>query len=452
MNDRRRDLQDAYGQLLAGRFAAAARRAAPWAAEPDGALLHALALAGSGKVERAAPLLAAIGDANPDRDHPVQDLLRLLPPGAGLPHLRAALRERPDDARLLGALGALLAETGPMDEAVDAFQRVVALRPGNALGWSNLGKALAAEGEWDEAEAAFARALALTPGDARIAYNRAVSLLKSGRLAEGWRALRVRHALPGRPPPLPGPRLENLDVAGRTVLLRHEEGFGDTLQFVRYATALADRGARVVLAMPPALERITRTVPGVADVVPHDVPASYDVWAPLLDVPALFEGAVPGAVPYLRADSPAPRCRPAARSDWSGPATRTGCWTAPAPCRKRRLSRCGRCPNVVWVSLQKGAPAPPWMLDPMNGVRDFADTAGIVAQLDLVVSVDTAVTHLAGGLGKPVLLMDRYDACWRWGVGREDSDWYPGLRIVRQTRPGDWGGVVRRVAEAVSAR
>ncbi len=358
--------------------------AARWTQDPAGALLHALALAGSGAVAEAAPLLARIAAAHPAANHPVQDLLPLLPPEAGLAHLRAALQERPDDPRLLACLGAALTETGPMADALAAFRRVTELRPGDAAAWSNWGKALAAEGRFAEADTAFATAARLAPADPRIAYNRAVMLLKAGRHSEGWAALRVRHALPGRPPPLPGPLLRDLDVAGRTVLLRHEEGFGDTLQFIRYAAPLASRGARVIAAVPAPLQRLLRSAPGVAEVVgPSDLPR-YDLWAPLLDVPALFADHLPADVPYLRAAQPGPALPPGRKiglvwaGDPNGLLDRSRSMPADALLPLRTL------PGVTWISLQKDVRPPGWMLDPMPGVRDFADTAAIVAQLDAV--------------------------------------------------------------------
>ena len=443
--DRGDALRASLAHLQARRFAEALASVRPWADDPQGGLLYALALAGSGEAEGAAPLLARIARANPAANHPLQDLLGLLPPGALLSHLRAGLRHAPDDPRLLALLGTELAASGPMEDALAAFRRVTELRPGDAGGWSNLGKALSAEGRFAEAETAFAAALCLAPGDARIAYNRAVMLLKAGRLAEGWAALRARHALPRRPPPLPGPRLLTLEVAGRTVVLAHDEGFGDTLQFIRYALPLAERGARVIALMPAPLARLIQTVPGVAEVVTGPALPRYDAWSPLLDVPALFGDWIPGSVPYLRAETPGPAL-PSGRKIglvWSGDPA--GLLDRDRSMPVEALDPLRAVPGVTWVSLQKDATPPGWMVNPMPAVRDFADTAAIVAQLDAVVSVDTAVAHLAGGLGKPVLLMDRYDNCWRWLHGREDSPWYPGLRLFRQTAPGDWAGVVRAV-------
>jgi len=444
-------LRAAFAHLQARRFPEAAQAAAPWAGEADGALLHALALAGSGQVDAAAPALARIAAANPGRKHPVQDLLTLLPRGAGAAHVRAALRFSPDDPRLLTALGVELTETGPVQEAIDAFARVTKLQPGDAVAWSNLAKALATELRFAEAEAAFDTAIGLAPADIRIQYNHACMLLKAGRFGEGWDAFRVRHAYPSHPPPLPGPQLDHLDVAGRTILVTHDEGFGDSLQFIRYATLLAERGARVVAWMPQPLVRLMRRVPGVAEVVTGSVLPRYDAWAPLIELARVFRtdlATIPAPISYLFADA-APRPPGfAAGLVWAG--NPKGILNHQRNMPVEALEPLRAIPCVRWVSLQQGVAAPGWMEDNMEAMRDFADTAALVAGLDVVVAVDTAVAHLAAGLGKRVILMDRYDNCWRWLSGREDTPWYPTLRIVRQTTPGDWAGVVRRVAAMVT--
>jgi hypothetical protein len=465
------DLRRALQALHAGEFASAASRSAGWAGGMDleAGLIHALAIAAGGDT-CAAPALARIARSRPQANHPVQDLLDLLRrqgrPAAAVPHLRAAMAEMPEDARLPALLGALLAEVGSMADSVAAFQHAVALRPDGAA-WSNLGKALAAQGRFAEAEDAFDHALSLAPDDPQLALNRAVALLKSGRLAEGWAAFDCRHRLPGRPRALPGPKLAGLDgLQGRTVLLRHEEGFGDTLQFIRYALLLAAHGARVIAWVPASLVRLITRTPGVAAVVPPGaLPPPYDAWCPMLSLPQVFGTTLdhpPPAAPYVAAD-------PAEAAQWAAVLPSTGlrvgvAWagaaratdpTAAATDRVRSmtpdvLAPLGQLPGVRLVSLQFGVQAPAGMLDPMPGVRDFADTAAIVANLDAVVSVDTAVAHLAAGMGKPVFLLDRYDNCWRWLHGRTSSPWYPTLQIHRQPSPGDWASAVAGAAAALS--
>ena len=379
---------------------------------------------------------------------------------------RAAIAALPGDPRLPSLLGELLAEVGPMPAAVEAFRQAAALQP-SAPALSNLGKALAAEGRFDEADAAFAQALALAPDDPQFQLNRAVALLKSGRLREGWEAFECRHRLPHRPAPLPGPRLQGLDgLNGRTVLLRHEDGFGDTLQFIRYAPLLAGLGARVLAWVPAVLARLVARVPGVAGVVPPGaLPPQHDAWCPMLSLPLLFGTALdrmPPAAPYLHAD-PAEAARWAARLPnaglrvgvaWAGAGRPTDPGAAATDrvrsTRPEVLAPLAAVPGVRLVSLQFGAVPPPGVVDAMAEVRDFADTAALVANLDAVVSVDTAVAHLAAGMGRPVLLLDRYDNCWRWLHGRTDSPWYPTLRICRQPRPGDWASTVASAAAALA--
>ncbi|HEY0205119.1 MAG TPA: glycosyltransferase family 9 protein [Acetobacteraceae bacterium] len=464
-------LRRALEDLHAGRYAAAAAASAAPAADPadlEATLIHALAQAAGGDLGTA-PALARIARLRPAHNHPVQDLLDLLRrtnhQAEAVPHLRAAIAAQPNDPRLPSLLGELLAEIGPMPAATEAFRHSATLQP-SAAALSNLGKSLAAECRFTEAGTAFAQALALAPHDPQFQLNRAVALLKSGRLPEGWEAFECRHRLPRRPTPLPAPRLDSLHQAkNRTVLLRHEEGFGDTLQFIRYAPMLAALGARVLAWVPHALSRLVARVPGVAAVVPPGaLPPSHDAWCPMLSLPRLFGTTLdhmPPAAPYLHAD-PAEAARHAARLPaanlqigvaWAGAGRPTDPGAA-ATDRVRSttpqaLAPLGAVPGVQLISLQFGAPAPPGMVDGMAGIQDFADTAALVANLHAVVSVDTAVAHLAAGMGKPVLLLDRYDNCWRWLHGRTGSPWYPTLTIHRQPSPGNWTDTIASAAAAL---
>ncbi|MGI4944612.1 MAG: tetratricopeptide repeat protein [Janthinobacterium lividum] len=464
-------LRRALQHLHAGHYAAAAAASAASAADPadiEATLIHALAQAASGNLG-AAPALARIARLRPTHNHPVQDLLDLLRragrPAEAVPHLRAAIAARPGDPRLPALLGELLAEIGPMPAAIEAFRQSATLHP-TAAALSNLGKSLAAECRFPEAEAAFQQALALSPNDPQFQLNRAVALLKSGRLPEGWEALECRHRLPHRPIPLPTARLTSLhQLKGQTILLRHEEGFGDTLQFIRYAPMLAALGARVVAWVPPPLLRLVARVPGITAIVPPGaLPPPHDAWCPMLSLPRLFRTTLdrmPPAAPYLHAD-PAESARWSARLPpaalrigvaWAGAARPTDPGAA-ATDRVRSttpeiLAPLGTVPGIKLISLQFGVPAPSGMVNGMAGIQDFADTAALVANLDAVVSVDTAVAHLAAGMGKPVLLLDRYDNCWRWLHGRADSPWYPTLTIHRQPNPGDWPSTISSAAAAL---
>jgi hypothetical protein len=264
-------------------------------------------------------------------------------------------------------------------------------------------------------------------------------------------------------------------VNAQTVLLTHEQGFGDTLQFCRYIPLLAARGARIVLAVPPPLQRLLGTLQGVSEMVPTDSKLPPYHWhCPMMSLPRVFGTTletIPAAIPYLTAD-------PALVEDWAARlpprrGVRVGLvWAGQArpwlpgfttldTRRSTSLARFapfGAIEGVQFISLQAGTSAseartpPPGLVlhDPMPSVTDFADTAAIIANLDLVISVDTSVVHLAGALGKPVFLLDRYDNCWRWLSGRTDSPWYPRLRIFRQTRIGDWAPVMQQAAAALA--
>jgi tetratricopeptide (TPR) repeat protein len=512
-------LRAAFEHLQAHRFAAAAALAGGLVAavpdDPRVSLVLALALAAQGMAGKAAPLLQRISRARPDCAHPCRDLQALLAdqpalldaqfaacraldpsdpglafayadflhesdrPEAAAVLLAGLLRDRPTLAPAHNLLGIALSDLGEPEAAIAAFRAAVDGAPAEAPAWANLGLALRHQGRFDAALAAYDAALARSPTDTRIRLNRAVALLAAGRLEAAWADFECRQRLSGAPPMPPGRLLPSLDpgpdLAGRTVLVTHEEGFGDTLQFVRYLPMLAARGARVLAWVPKELSRLLADAPGLTGLVPPDAPPpAYDWHCPFCSLPRAFAttlSTIPARVPYLHAD-------PALAAAWAGRLPADGLrvglvwagqarpWLAGFSALDRRRSTTlasfaplAELPGARFVSLQKGPAAgqartpPPGLalLDPMGQVSDFADTAAIVANLDVVVSVDTAVVHLAGALGKPVLLLNRYDGCWRWLYGRADSPWYPSLRIFRQSRPGDWAPVMAEAAEALAA-
>jgi tetratricopeptide (TPR) repeat protein len=396
---------------------------------------------------------------------------------AAIPLLAPALLAHPDNAEAHYEMGQALAEAGRFAEAAESFGKAIASDPAPAAFWANLGMMLKVEGQPDAALRAYGEALARAPNDRLIRMNRVVAQLHAGRFAEAWPDADLVFAQPGsarlpfdrRLPPLS----DRPDLRGRTVLVFQEEGLGDTLQFMRYLPLLALRGARVAVAVPPALTRLLRTVPGVADVPEGDAPVpQHDFHCSFNGLPRAFETTletIPCVVPYVAAD-------PVLVRHWAarlalGNGLRVGiCWAGQArpwlagfvALDQRRstslatLAPLAAVPGIQLVSLQKGPASAEIsaagfdLLDVMDEVRDFADTAAIVANLDLVISVDTSVVHLAGAVGKPVFLLDRYDNCWRWLSGREDSLWYPTLRIFRQQRSGDWAPVIARVATALA--
>ncbi len=508
----------AVAALEAGRFAEAEMSVASWSrqqpADIMAALLMGLAIAGQGDPARAAPLLQSVAEARPDCAHPCRDLAKLCPAAPALvaAQFRACRALAPDDPKLGYAYAAFLLDggnpapaasvlravlasapgfgpahnvygmalfdLGDIAGAIASFRRATALDPGEGAPWANLGMALKTEGLFDAAIAACDRAVACAPDDAQIRLNRAVALLRAGRMTEAWPDYEQRLALGGGPRLPPAtllPAVAGLDLTGRTVLVWHEEGFGDTLHFARYVPLLAARGARVVAWVPAELSRLFASLDGVAEIVsgPAAVPA-FDWHCPFFSLPRAFAttlDTVPGTIPYLHAD-PALAAAWAARMPgdcalrvglvWAGQARP---WVPSFTMLDRRrstslatLAPLGAVAGARFVSLQKGpaaaearVPGGLVMDDPIADAADFADTAAIIANLDVVVSVDTAVAHLAGAMGTPVLLLDRYDSCWRWLCGREDSPWYPTLRILRQPSSGDWAPVVQRAAGMLAA-
>ena len=504
--------------------ARAVRKADPGDVQAD--LLEGLAIAAMGEAERAAPLLAAAAAARPEAEHPCLDLARLqpaLPQALVVRQFRACLDLAPSDARLRRAFAGFLlkaddpeaaeavlaglsgdaaaqhlkgmarAELNRFASAISSFKIAVALQPTAAAAWSNLGIVLKIEGELQKAILAHDRAVALEPENPQFRVNRAVALLQAGAWERAWQDYEYRMdlaAVPGFDRSRALPALAGgVRLAGRTVLALHEEGFGDTLQFLRYLPLLADLGARVIACVPRELARLMRLVPGVAEVV-TDAAAlpPHDFVCPMFSLPRVFGTTVATIPPVpelafneaLRGGSVAYRPVPARdraatdadAGDPEAPPRRIGLvWagqarpTAPGFRTLDRRRSAGlaafaplaKVPGMCFVSLQAGPPArqaaPPGLEleDAMTEVTDFLDTAGIIATLDAVVSVDTSVVHLAGLMGKPVLLADRYDGCWRWLHGRSDSPWYPKLRIFRQENPGDWSGPMARVAAALDA-
>jgi Flp pilus assembly protein TadD len=389
---------------------------------------------------------------------------------------RAALRLRPDHASAMLNLGSARQTLNHVEEAEALFRRAMALGADPARGKSNLSLALMEQGRPDEAEICLREALADRPDYAEARANLALALLTLGRLEEGFQLYESRgavEAMGGPAPVLAEPRWTGQALNGETVLLYAEQGFGDVLQFCRYAPMVAAAGGRVVLVVPRALRRVMTTLDGVAEVLTEedDVLPPFDYHCPLLSLPFAFGTrmeTIPAAVPYLRGD-PAPWERfldglPGLKVGlvWAGK-SRTEQPHAVAIDKRRSMRLLDMMPLVEvdgcsFVSLQLGPPAvqmhalPDGVLrDVSDRMKDWADTAGLIMGLDLVIAVDTAVVHLAGALGRPVWMLNRFDSCWRWLRDRDDTPWYPTMRQFRQTQRGDWAGVIGRVRAALVA-
>jgi tetratricopeptide (TPR) repeat protein len=387
-----------------------------------------------------------------------------------------ALAIDPDRLDTLYNRGLMLLELGRLDAALECFDRVLAREPDHAAALGNRGTVLQGLGRLPEAIAAFRRVRALRPDDATACVNESLAHLAAGDYATAWPLYERRwetrlHA--GRPEFTQPQWRGEADIAGKTILLYAEQGFGDTLQFCRYAPLLASR-AHVVLLVPSALRRLLATLSDRVTVIDETNPLPpFDLQCPLLSLPLAFNtrvGSIPADVPYLSADQSA-LARWRQRLDrlpgrkiglvWAG---RSAGAQMETRMRDRRrslalasLARLAELPDVSLVSLQKGdassqaaeTRADIVLHDWTWELNDFADTAALVAALDLVISVDTSVAHLAGALGRPVWILNRFDACWRWLQDRTDSPWYPTARLFRQTAPGDWNGVIAEVVAAL---
>lgn len=393
---------------------------------------------------------------------------------------RQAIALAPRYADAFCNLGNALLAQGAFRQAEAAYRAAIAGAPDLAAAHANLGAALRDMGRLAEAEHALRSALELAPQSAPAHFNLGLVLLSAGKWEEGW----AEHEWRWHTGAMPAlrftvPQWEGEDPRGRTILLHAEQGLGDTLQFVRYAPLLAARGARVILQVQRPLVRLLKHLPGPSLVLAEDeTPPEFALHCPLMSLPYAFRttlATIPAAPyengAYLRPD-PALIARWRARLPPSRGALRVGLVWAGDPrageprahyADKRRsipltaFAPLGQVEGVEFFSLQWGkardeiASSGLALIDLMGEVSDFADTAALIAGLDLVVSVDTAVAHLAGALGKPVWLLSRFDGCWRWLTKREDSPWYPSMRLFRQEAPGSWAPVIARVRSALSA-
>jgi Flp pilus assembly protein TadD len=358
-------------------------------------------------------------------------------------------------------------------EAVEAHRRALDLKPDHAGAWSNLGRALQATGDLPGAIAALRRGLAISPDAPPLHWNLGLALLLQGDYAEGWREYewRLRATEFAQSfPSYPGPAWRGEDPAGRTLLVTAEQGLGDAIQFLRFARPLAARGARVVAMVPPALRALAATAPGIAAAHATGEPLpAYDMQVSLMSLPERLGVArdVATALPYLHADPVLVRDAAARVAREAGDALKVGIAWSGAPgntLNARRslplaaLAPLFDAPNVRLFSLKREGelfvPSDADRLDRLVQLplrNDFDGLAALVASLDLVVSVDTSLAHLAGALGKPVWVLLARVPDWRWGLQGTDSPWYPTARLFRQQVAGDWSEPVRKLAAAIAA-
>ncbi|MFM0242988.1 tetratricopeptide repeat protein [Paraburkholderia phytofirmans] len=368
------------------------------------------------------------------------------------------------------------------EEAERCYRRALELAPAFADAWNNLGLTQIDLNQHAQALVSYERALAVNPDAAETHWNESLCLLQMGQLEAGWQKYewrwersRIKASRRNFAQPL---WLGDFSIDGKTILLHAEQGLGDTLQFCRYAALVSKLGAKVVLEVPRELMRLMATLDGVDQLIEagQTLP-SFDCHCPLLSLPLAFKtglDSIPSTTPYLCADAEAARQwreRLHAPADtrlkvglvWAG-----GNRPHVAELRKNdarrsiafaRLAPLLDVPNVQFFSLQKGPAAQQLESDERGGrvidytgeLDDFADTAALVANLDLVISVDTSTAHLAGALDKPVWILNRFDTCWRWMLERTDTPWYPRARLFRQPALGDWDSVMMAARDALNA-
>jgi tetratricopeptide (TPR) repeat protein len=491
--------------------AAAFRRAVEIA--PNYAAAHAnlgLVLRARGELEEALAALRRAASLDPDNADTQSHLGSAY--GAfhrydvAAAHFRRATELRPHFPTAYANLGMALTELNRWDEAVAAYERAAALDPDDASirvnlafarddpagiaeaeaqcrrliaarsnlpeAYNALGLILQKQNRLGESLECYRRATALRPDFLPAVINESLVLLLMGRYDEAWPKYEWRRRLPMlRRNQRAQPQWQGEDIAEKTILLHSEQGFGDTIQFLRYLPLVAERARHIVLEIPRPLVRMAASLP-VANItiVPNNrPPPSADVHVPMLNLPRIFAtrvASIPGRVPYLMPRRPlverwarrlAADTRFKVGLAWAGNPEHKGN-------RSRSLTLGRLAPllavgDIGWYGIQVGRPADEIKRLPQGTVTDlspqltdFAETAGAILNLDLVIAVDTAVAHLAGALARPVWIMIGFSPDWRWLLDRDDSPWYPSVRLYRQPAPGDWDSVIALLAADVAAR
>ncbi|MDR6449572.1 tetratricopeptide (TPR) repeat protein [Paraburkholderia terricola] len=391
---------------------------------------------------------------------------------AAIASFEQALALRPHYAEAHINLGSLIGKLGDYAGAESHYRRAVEFKP-NPTNLVCLGGSLGAQGRLDEEEGFYREALQLAPDHADAHQNLAWLLLKRGDYKQGWAEFTQRWrkrdyeaiAIPG----VPEWRGEPLE--GRRLLIVGEQGFGDHFQFLRFARVLEQLGATVDIRVREPLLPLLERTPGVHRAFSGQPEEPYDFWVPMMSVPSnigLELSAIPAEVPYLFADkaktkawrkrvNAGDRSKRKVGLAWAGSSTFGNDRYRSAELAD--LSALSSLKNVAWHALQKGpahaqladAPAAFRAHDFTADLHDFDDTAALIMNLDLVITVDTAVAHLAAALGKPVWTLLPANSDWRWLEARSDSPWYPGMKLFRQTTLGDWAPVVKQVSEELRA-
>ncbi len=382
-------------------------------------------------------------------------------------YCRSALALKRDYPEALSGLGAVLRARGDLEGAEDCCRRALALDPRYIGAQINLGLILDERGQRAEAEGSYRSALALDPNSAPARFNLSTLLLLRNSLKEGFQLYESRFGTFTPPSTVHDrfkdyPSWQGESLSGKHILVWTEQGIGDSIMMMRYLPTLKQRGAKVVTVFcEPSLERIMGTMRGVDRVVCPPAPdfeMNFDLHCPMMSLPYLSETknreSIPHELPYLVVPEDIRNRWRKRLSGVSG--TKVGLtWAGSKTLRvdaKRSIDPLELAPltdidgvQLIGLQKEKGG-VQPGILDWMDEADDFMDTAGLIENLDLIISVDTAVAHLSGALGKPTWLLNRFHGEWRWGIARQESDWYPSMRIFSQQRDSDWRSVISVVA------
>jgi len=397
------------------------------------------------------------------------DSSRLAP---AIESFQRAIAIRPGLAALRITLGNALLEKGDLRDSIAAFEQAIALEPGNCAAYNNLGIALFECGQLEESAAAHRRAIAIKPDYADGHHSLSMLSLLLGDFTRGWEKFEWRETGSKRAA-TGGEDATRLwdggDLTGRTIFIHPEQGLGDTLQFIRYIPLLAARGPKIMVGCPAPLRRLLRCINGVDRWLDQGEPIPpFDFRCPLMSLPLKFGTTletVPDLGPYVKPDhADVLRWQNKLAADGGG--FKVGLVWAGNPRHRRdrirsmdlrTMAPLAQVPGVRFYSLQKGpaadqakAPVPGMnLIDHTDELNDFADTAAMIANLDLVISVDTSMVHLAGAMAKTVWTLLPFAPDWRWLLGRDDSPWYPTMRLFRQQTRGNWDAVIGQVTDAL---
>ncbi len=397
---------------------------------------------------------------------------------------RQAIQLQPDNPLWHNLLGNALQEMGELEAAVQCYDYALKLKPDYAEVYSNRGIPLYYLQRLDEAMDSFDQAISLHPNFNDVYWNRALALLLQEDYAQGWKLYESRWNgwLKKQMRHFTQPLWHGqFDIAGMTILLHAEQGYGDTIQFCRYASLVAELGANVILEVQPPLHTLLSNLAGMQQVLAQGQPLpAFDVHCPLMSLPLAFKtqiDTIPNSTPYLSAD--ASKIAKWQKTIKAADKIKVGvAWAASLRANELKIQAWDKRKSIAlkafadtlqdcpadFYSLQKGEPAESeikqyqaqyWpagnFYNDADQIKDFADTAALIANLDMVICVDTSVAHLAAAMGKPTWILNRFDTCWRWLQQRSDSPWYPSVKLYRQTHYRDWQPVLQAVRQDLMA-